>query len=112
MLPNYHTKLNFDDIIIVSTKEFPGIFFPAKIEQIVECNFMDKNSIKVGRPVGVSYQYNLRTVDYEDNPFINFPNADTNFLTWDELNSFDTLDRWVENMGYFMKGVIKIEKIG
>ena len=110
MLSNYHIKLNFDDVVIVSSKELPEIFFPAKIIQINECNFMDKNSIKIGRPTSVSYQYNVRPIDYETNPFINFPGVDTNFLTWDGLNSFDTLDRWIEIMNFHMKGVIKIEK--
>jgi hypothetical protein len=109
MLPNFHTKLNFDDVVIVSSKKCPGNFFPAKIQQIIECQFLDKYSSKSGKPISISYQYSLRTIDYEANPFVDFPGIDTNFLTWEELDSFSPLDSWIESMNFQMKGIIRIE---
>jgi hypothetical protein len=103
----YHTRLNFGDIVIISTKENPQLFLPAKIEQIFETTVIDRDG---SHSEYRSYQYSVRTISYEEKPFENFPHTDTNYLTWNELSYFETLDRWLENMKYLIGEVVTFEK--
>jgi hypothetical protein len=102
----YSKKLNIGDIVIVSPKSEPASSFSARVEQVVSCETVDRNNRK-----SVSYEYSVRTIFYEKDPFKNFPMLDTNFLTWSELSNFSTIDEYINNMNYFMNGVIEFKKI-
>ena len=104
---NLKAKLEFDQIIIVSTKQNPGIFFPAKVCQIFESRVSDKNT--VDQP-SVSYQYSVRPIWYENDPFKNFPMTDTAYLTWGDLYSFSTIEDWIANFSYYLNEVVEIKK--
>lgn len=95
-MENYHKKLDFNTIVIIAIKENPGLFLPAKIEQIIEINTITlTGSFK-------SYQYNVRTTDYEKKPFDNFIGTDTTFLEWDKLSYLDTVDRFKSEQLYYV----------
>jgi hypothetical protein len=94
------------DIVIVSPKSEPALSFPARIEQVVSCEKTDRHNRK-----SVSYEYSVRTIFYEKEPFKNFPMLDTNFLTWSELSNFLTVDDYISSMNFLMEGIIELKKI-
>lgn len=95
-MENYHKKLDFNTIVIIAIKENPGLFLPAKIEHIVEINTITPSgSFK-------SYQYNVKTANYEEKPFDNFNGTDTTFLEWDKLSYLDTINRFKSEQLYYV----------
>ena len=105
---NYNLKyrLEFDQVVIVSTNDAPGLFFPAKVCQVFESRVFDKRTTD---PT-VTYQYSVRPVRYEEEPFKNFPMTETTYLTWGDLDSFSTIEDWIGNVSYYLHEVVEIKK--
>lgn len=95
-MQDYFKRLNFDDLVIIATKENPQIYLPARVLQIIEKEIITKHDSTK------TFNYNVQTDDYEKNPFENFYMTDDTFLTWEELSYFGTIKEFKENQLYFI----------
>ncbi len=102
MKSKYCNKLKEDEIVIIATKENPELFLPARIFHTIESKFIGKNYSD-----STQYEYNVQTVNYEENPFDNFPMTDNTFLSWDDLSYFETIKNFKGNTLYYVNEYLK-----
>lgn len=96
--------LEMNQVVVIYTKNsrYPEL---ARICEITKHISVQKNS----KTEYISYSYSFRPYNYEKNPFQNFRDSDTNFLTWEEIDGFHTLEDFKEYFNYIMKDAFEIK---
>lgn len=97
-------KFNLGDIVIISHKDSPGMYQPARIYRV----WTHQHQADRVDPGPIQYSYDVTTLNYKNDPFKPFHGSTSSYMSWSELHYFETPESFKEWMDFLLKDVITI----